>query len=240
VHHLKPGTPLSIELDGQTLKDVPWPGNGAVVWLDRVAGKWHVGAKPAAAMKTPARSGPFRDAFRNGMRFVVGTKGSPEENAWALQKARFDAESFWYRGNGFIPIVTDAEFDATKDGDHNVVLYGNANTNGAWPALLGQSPVQVHSGSISVGGKETKADNLGCLFVRPRPDSDVAAVGVVSGTGVKGMRLTDRLPFFVSGIGYPDCVVFGAEALLKGVPGVKQAGFFGNDWSVDHGEFVGK
>jgi hypothetical protein len=76
--------------------------------------------------------------------------------------------------------------------------------------------------------------------VRPRPDSDVAAVGVVSGTGVKGMRLTDRLPFFVSGIGYPDCVVFGAEALLKGVPGVKQAGFFGNDWSVDHGEFVGK
>ncbi len=232
--------PLSIELDGQALKDVPWPGSGAVVWLDRVGGKWHVGAKPAAAMKTPARSGPFRDAFRNGMRFVVGTKGSPEENAWALQKARFDAESFWYRGNGFIPIVTDAEFDATKDGDHNVILYGNANTNGAWTALLGQSPVQVRSGSISVGGKETKADNLGCLFVRPRPDSDVAAVGVVSGTGVKGMRLTDRLPFFVSGIGYPDCVVFGAEALLKGVPGVKQAGFFGNDWSVEHGEFVGK
>ena len=172
------------------------------------------------------------------MLFVVGTKGSPEENAWALRKARFDAENFWYRGNGFIQIVLDSSFDPAKDPNHNVVLYGNADTNAAWSALLGKGPVQVKSGSIVVGGRETKGDDLGCLFVRPRPGSHVASVGAVCGTGVKGMRLTDRLPFFVSGVGYPDCVLFGPEALTTGLTGVKAAGFFGNDWSVERGEFV--
>jgi hypothetical protein len=238
VRHLKPGAPVHIELDGQKLAEVPWPSDGGKIWLYRDNDKWRVGTKPAADTKSPPRSGPFRDAFRNRMIFVIGTKGSAEENAWALHKARFDTESFWYRGNGFIPIVTDQLFDPAKDRDRNVVLYGNADTNAAWKALLDKSPAQVKTGSASIGGRTTKGDNLGCLFARPRPGSDVASVGVVGGTGIKGMRLSDRLPFFISGIGYPDCVFLGPDALTKGLEGVKAAGFFGNDWSVEHGEFA--
>jgi pimeloyl-ACP methyl ester carboxylesterase len=238
VRHLKPGAPLSIELDGQRLADVPWPRDATKIWLYRDGDKWRVSEKPSTDTKSPARSGPFRDAFRNGVILVVGTKGSAEENAWALHKARFDSESFWYRGNGFIRIVTDQMFDPAKDRDRNVVLYGNADTNAAWTALLEKSPVQVQSGSVLIGGRASKGDNLGCLFIHPRPGSDVASVGAVCGTGIKGMRLTDRLPFFVSGVGYPDCVLLGPDALTKGLAGVKAAGFFGNDWSVEHGEFV--
>ncbi|HEV8000823.1 MAG TPA: prolyl oligopeptidase family serine peptidase, partial [Planctomycetaceae bacterium] len=221
VHHLKPDAPIHIELDGQKLADVPWPGDAGMIWLDHTGDKWRAGAKPTVATKTPARSGPFRNALRNEVLFVVGTKGSAEENAWALRKARFDAENFWYRGNGYIQVVLDSSFDPAKDPNRNVVLYGNADTNAAWSALLGKSPMQVTSASITIGGRETKGDHLGCLFVRPRPGSDVASVGAVSGTGVKGMRLTDRLPFFVSGVGYPDCVLFGPDALIKGMAGVK-------------------
>ncbi|HET6326580.1 MAG TPA: hypothetical protein VFG04_18030 [Planctomycetaceae bacterium] len=238
VRHLKPGAPVPIELDGQKLADVPWPGDVGKLWLDRIDDKWRVGVKPSGEVKSPARSGPFRNAFRNDVLFVVGTKGSAEENAWALRKARFDAESFWYRGNGSIQLVLDSSFDPAKDPDRNVVLYGNADTNAAWNALLGKSPVQLKSGSVTVGGRETKGDNFGCLFVRPRPGSETASIGAVTGTGVKGMRLTDRLPFFVSGVGYPDFVLFGPDALSKGMAGVNAAGFFGNDWSVERGEFV--
>jgi hypothetical protein len=237
VRHLAPDAALQVDLDGEQLKDVPWPGASATLWLEH-GEKWLVAQRPSADMKNPARSGPFREAFRNGVIFVVSTKGSADENTWALQKARFDAETFWYRGNGFIRIVPDSQFDPQQDRDHNVVLYGNADTNSAWKALLGNGPVPVKSGSIRIGARETKGDDLACLFVRPRPGSDVASVGVVSGTGLKGMRLTDRLPFFVSGVGYPDCILFGPEALTKGLAGVKAAGFFGNDWSVEHGEFV--
>jgi pimeloyl-ACP methyl ester carboxylesterase len=238
VRHLKPGASLQIELDGRQLKDVPWPRDVATIWFERFGDKWRPAGKPAPGTKTPARNGPFRDAFRNGVVFVVGTKGSLDENAWALRKARFDAENFWYRGNGFVQIVQDFQFDPAKDRDHNVVLYGNADTNAAWSALLGKGPVQVKCGSVLLGDRTTNGDDLGCLFVRPRPGSDAAAVAAVCGTGIKGMRLTDRLPFFISGVGYPDCVLFGPDALTKGLAGVKAAGFFGNDWSVEHGEFV--
>jgi hypothetical protein len=52
------------------------------------------------------------------------------------------------------------------------------------------------------------------------------------------MRLTDRLGYFVSGVGYPDCVVVGPEVLSQGSAGVRVAGVFGLDWTVTAGEFV--
>jgi dienelactone hydrolase len=238
VSHLKPGEPVHVELDGQKLGDAPWPAEGAKIWLDRAADKWHVGEKLPATAKSPTRGGPFRDAFRNRVFLVIGTHGSAAENAWALQKGRFDAETFWYRGNGLLEIVTDANFDPAKDRDRNVMLYGNADTNSAWASLLGESPVQVKSGVAKLGDREIKGDDLGCLFIRPRPGSDVAAVGAIAGTGIKGMRLTDRLPYFVSGIAYPDCVLMAGDVWSKGLPGVKAAGFFGNDWTVEHGDFA--
>lgn len=221
--------PLTVDLDGTKL-EAPWPAGGKL-WLDRTSTGWAVAAAPAGTQKGPQRSGPFREAFRNHVVFVVGTRGSAEENAWALAKARYDAESFWYRGNGFVPVVLDSDFDPAKEPDRNVVLYGNADTNAAWKPLLDESPVQVRKGAVAVGKREEKGDGLGMVLVRPRPGSDRALVGAVTGTGVVGMRRTDRLPYFISGVGYPDAVLFGPS-------GVRMAGFFGNDWAVESGEFA--
>ena len=40
-------------------------------------------------------------------------------------KARYDAEGFWYRGNGSIEVVPAVEFDAAREHDRGVILYGN-------------------------------------------------------------------------------------------------------------------
>jgi dienelactone hydrolase len=189
-------------------------------------------------MKGPARNGPFKDAFRHRMIFVYGTKGTAEENAWALAKARFDAETFWYRGNGSVDVMPDTAFDAQKEPDRGVVLYGNADSNGAWPALLSNSPVQVRRNQVKIGERALSGNDLACLFLRPRPGSATACVAVVSGTDLAGMKLTDRLNYFLSGVEYPDCTVIGPEMLREGVKGVRAAGFFGNDWSVDQGDFA--
>ena len=93
-------------------------------------------------------------------------------------------------------------------------------------------------GLSDVGDKKIAGDDAACFFVRPRPGSDVASVGVVAGSGLVGMRLTDRVAYFVSGVGMPDCLVLGPEMLETGTAGVRAAGYFGTDWSVEGGEFV--
>jgi pimeloyl-ACP methyl ester carboxylesterase len=245
--HVAPSKDLTVELDGQGLAGIPWKRGTGPLWISRQGGKWGVTLPPPPAdHKGPHRYGPFRDAFRNHMVFVYGTRGSAAENTWALAKARFDAETFWYRGNGSVDVVPDTAFDASRERDRNVILYGNADSNAAWRELLKVSPVQVRGGEIVVGGgpggdgRKLKGDNLACLFVRPRPGSAVASVGVVAGSGLPGMRLTDRLPVFVSGVGYPDCLVLGSETLSQGEAGVRGAGYFGLDWSVEGGEFAWK
>ena len=39
-------------------------------------------------------------------------------------------------------------------------------------------------------------------------------------------------------MGFPDDMIFSADMLQNGAKGIKMAGFFGNDWSVEKGEFV--
>ena len=116
-----------------------------------------------------------------------------------------------------------------------MIIYGHAESNAAWPALLAGSPVQVRRGSVRIGGRELSGDNLACLLVRPRPDSKQAAVAVVSGTGMTGLRLTERLAYFLSGVAYPDCSVFTARERESGDATLQAAGFFGIDWGVESG-----
>jgi hypothetical protein len=226
---------VTVDLDGDKLDAAPTEG---VIHLARRDGHWQLGSELRFSSKNPRRAGPFKEAFNHRMIFVYGTRGTPEENAWAFNKARFDAESWQYRGNGAVDLVADRDFDLTKDKDRSVILYGNADSNGAWPALLAESPVQVRRASVKVGNREMRGDDLACLFLRPRPGHPTASVAVVSGTGLPGSRLTERVPYFLSGVAFPDCTVFGIDTLREETKGVRVAGFFGNDWSVEKGEFV--
>jgi len=63
-------------------------------------------------------------------------------------------------------------------------------------------------------------------------------VGFVGGTGIEGMRLTNRLRYFVAGVAYPDLMVFGPKTLVDGTEDIRALGYFGNDWKVDTGEIV--
>ena len=224
-----------VRLDGQEVKAVP---QGPTLWLYKKDAAWTVGDAPSPAHKGPRRSGPFKDAFRNRMVFVYGTKGTAEERAWAFEKARFDAECFQYQGNGAVEVVADRDFDPAAEPDRNVILFGNAATNSAWAPLVGSSPVRVDKGFITVDGKRLEGRDLACLFLRPRPNSDIACVGVISGTGILGMRLTNTRSYLYAGYALPDLVIFSSDVGKVGGQGIKLAGFFGNDWGFGSGEFL--
>ena len=243
VVHVEPSNVASLSLDLSvfTSEDQPEAPSVQLAGMDGTLNGSHftrvdettwVASDADPAAKSPARNGPFKDALRHDMLAVVGTAGTPDENAWALAKARYDAESFWYRGNGSIDIVRDTDFDPSAEPDRSVILYGNASSNAAWGALLGDAPIQVANGKITLGSDGMDRNDLGILMAYPRPGSDVAMVAVIGGSGIVGMRTTDQFPFVTSGVHYPDWFIASPEIYLKADAGVVGAGFFGLDWSL--------
>ncbi|MCF7567409.1 alpha/beta hydrolase [Sabulilitoribacter arenilitoris] len=212
--------------------------NDKKVFFKKVNDIWQVTSSPSLKEKGPHRSGGFKDAFNNNVVFVYATNGTPTENVWYYNRARFDAETFWYRANGYIDIVKDVDFSLKKYADRNVVIYGNADNNKAWNMLLKDCPIQVKDYGVNFNGKTLFGNQWGMYFVVPRKDSDKASVGVVTATGSKGMKAAYMNHYLVNGTTFPDVLLFDDEVLQNGMPAVKCAGFFGNNWSVDTGDFV--
>ena len=236
---LTPGKPVTIILDNQILSDVQVPEDSKI-YLAKNNDKWELAKRPDPENKTPDRCGNFREAFNLDVLFVYGTHGNKQENKWAFDKARFDAEKIWYQGNGGILVIMDDNFDPIKYKDRSVILFGNSVTNSAWKKLLKNSPVQVNNNEIKVGTKEYKGNDLACLMIRPRPDSKVANVGSISGTGIKGMELVNIVQYFDQYMNLPDVVIYNSDILKSDDQGIQFTGYFGNDWSLKSGDFVSK
>ncbi len=206
------------------------------VFLKEQDGKWVVSQKPSPKEKGPHRNGGFKDAFNNHVVLVFATKGNDSENAWYYNRARFDAQTFGYLGNGSFEIVKDTDFKPSKFKDRNVVLYGNKDNNAAWNKLLKKCPVQVSDNEIRMGDKNLTGTQWGSFFIYPRPDSDAASVGVVTATGEEGMKAAFANDY-LGRDAFPDLIIFDAAMMADGISGLECAGFFGNDWSVENGDF---
>ncbi|MFZ5519005.1 MAG: prolyl oligopeptidase family serine peptidase [Candidatus Zhuqueibacterota bacterium] len=240
VSFLEPNRSVAVNLDGQDIATIAWPAQSKKIVLVNRANAWSVSAESSRSEKGPHRYGTFKDAFKNRFVFVYSTQGAEAENQWAFNKARFDAEQFWYQGNGSVDILSDMEFDPAQDTDRNVILYGNATTNAAWNKVLDKSEVEMSAGRMKLGDHVFKGDDVACLMIRPRKGSDIASVGIVGGTGIKGMKLTNARRYLFPGYAFPDCVIFSTDIFEKRIDGVLAAGFFGLDWSVKNGDFVAR
>ena len=187
--------------------------------------------------KGPHRNGGFKDAFRNNFVLVYATKGTKTENEWYYNRARVDAEMFYYRANGNVEIISDRDFNSYTYTDRNVIIYGNASNNTAWNTLLSDCPLQVKNGSLSLGKKQMNGSNYGAYFIYRKNDSDKASIGVVTATGTKGMKAAYANHYLLNGTTFPDVLIFNDSLLQKGIGGVECSGFFGNNWSYETGDF---
>ena len=231
--------PILFDLDHNVLKVEGVTENQEKIYVEFDIDIWkHLQNAPGKNEKGPHRYGTLKDAFNHNVVMVYGTNGNETENNWSRYKARYDAEVFWYQGNGAIDIISDVAFRPEDYPDRNVVIYGNTQTNLAWNKLLGHCPVRVSKGTVKFEDRVFTGNDLACLFIYPRNDSDVASVGIISGTGEVGMQMTNNLPYMLPGNGFPDYLILSSDWLEKGVEGIRAAGFFGNDWQIDSGDFV--
>lgn len=193
---------------------------------------WKALEKIDVREKNPIRSGTFKEAFNHRMIFVVGTGGSSKTNEANLAKAKYDAESWYYRGNGAVDIIMDKEFSAFKYPHRNIILFGNSENNSAWKKLLNDCPIQVDNKKITAGKQVWKGDDLASYFIWPQKDPKLL-IGVVASTGVSGMKSAYANQYFAGGSGFPDFMVFSSDLAKEGSKGIKLAGFYDNKWQLD-------
>lgn len=230
-------TTLTIDIDGSKLENISIE-NTSTLWLQRNADSWSVAQPPEQSSKGPHRNGLLKDAFKNRFVLVYGTHGTDEENEWMLSKARYDAETFWYRGNGSVDVVPDTMWREVAGVDRNVIVYGNSTINQAWKELTPENPCLVERGKWQLGKEPAKNESVAVGFIRPRAGSATASIGHIGGTDLPGMKASQRLPIFSSGTAYPDLIIASPDYLKDGSSSIRRVGFFGNDWSVDKGEWL--
>ncbi len=231
------GQRLTIRLDSLAPIQLTRPAGAASVFLKRSGTGWQRINRPGLDEKGPHRNGTFKEAFNRRMVYVYGTKGNTAENRWALEKARYDAESWHYRGNGAFDIVPDHAFKPADYVGRNIILIGNANTNGAWNSLLADCPITVKATGVQVGPNWHEGTELGGYFVWKKPGTASESIGVITGTGIKGMRAATANQYFAGGSGFPDYLFFGLDMLANGADAIVDAGFYDNDWRISNNQF---
>ena len=234
----KIGDSINIKLDEVVIAPHVVATSNDSLFLLHENGKWMISSKPQLYQKSPHRYGTFKDAFNNRMIFVYGTTGTKEESEWSFNKARYDAETWYYRGNGAVEVISDKEFTLEKYRDRGIIIFGNKTTNAAWKLVLNDCPIQVERNKITAGSKSWQGDDLGAYFVWPLRNSNVASVGVIAGTGIKGMQAANANQYFAGASGFPDFMIFNLQMAQSGSNGLKMAGFYDNDWKLSEAEFI--
>ena len=226
-----------VEIDQQVLEVEARKG---AIWFELEGETWtQASGAPPSNEKSSKRSSTFKAAFDQRFLLVVGTRGDAVEDEALLARAHYDAGVWRYRGNGRAEIRTDAEFlaDESATVGRNVILYGNRDTNAAWAEVLDSTcPVDVSNGAVELRqGDEVErheGTDLGCVFVYPRKGEDRTLVGVFGDSGLEATRLGSTLAPFVSGVGYPDFVLYDSTVLHEGDGGVLRAGWMTAEWRL--------
>ncbi len=221
--------PLELNINSQELTALT---ENRSLTLSKESGRWKVVKQIQSGEKSPERFGPFKAAFENRMIWVYGTHGTSEENKAGLAQVRFDQQRWWYRGNGNVLVIPDTLYSVNKYPDRNVILFGHADMNSAFKAVLPDDcPVEIHREEAKVNG-EIFTGSVGAYFLYPRKDSSQYSVAVVGASSVVAIRRNFLSRFYTSGVSLPDYTLFGAGFLEQADNAVLACGYFDNNWRI--------
>ncbi|MCU7548784.1 alpha/beta hydrolase-fold protein [Chitinophagaceae bacterium LB-8] len=231
-------TTVTIDLDSLNKISYTTSSDQDSLYLLKQNNQWGITNQPGFEQKGPHRYGTFKEAFNYKMVFVYGTIGSKDENEWSFNKARYDAETWYYRGNGAVDVISDKDYSQSLYKGRNVIIYGNANSNSAYKLLLQSCPIQLERNTVKAGNHIWKGDDLAAYFIWPMKGTNNNSIGVIGGTGLKGMNAATGNQYFAGGSGFPDFMVFSLGMLRTGGNEVKLAGFFDNAWKLSESEMI--
>ena len=168
--------------------------------------------------KTPARSGPFKNLFRDPFLLVYGDA-----------KDRADAQKFaleWKENaDGDAKIKAATEVSDADKAAFNLVLFGTRDSNPLLGEIADQLPLELTKNGYRSGEKVVAGQNLGLRMIWKSPWDKTRLIGVCSG----GWWGTD-LPINHKLDLIPDYIVYTQKTERDDTNVALDAGFFDGGW----------
>ena len=218
--------PIEITIDG---KDLSLDRSDDDIYLHNDQAGWRLAETVDYSGKNRIRS-HYEHLFNRPIVLVYGTNCDEKLMRANWAKARYDAEDFWRVADGHAHVVADKELTAEHLHDANVILYGNADTNSVWGKMLPNCPIDVRSGSVRIGDRSWKGDDLMTRFIRPLPGVDSGLVAVVGISGVDAARLVQPVSVIKDCGQMPDWTLMNAGS-IDGADAMA-SGEFDRDWNL--------
>ena len=170
-----------LSIDGQMIK----VNRGATTILEKVNGKWEMGGSTVGLWKKPKLQGPIDDAFLDSF-LIVLPSGKPANVDDRLAKwVDFEAKHFQDRWRALMRGEVRVKFDkdVTQDDHerHNLILWGDPETNSVWKKLADMLPVKYSAEAFELAGKSYSRDKHAPVLIYPNPESPSKYVVLNSG-----------------------------------------------------------
>ncbi|MGH8103283.1 MAG: S-layer protein [bacterium] len=207
-----------------------WDGESPIAFHKQGVGFYPGPRESPGLHKSANLFGPMKRAYFSPFIFVYGTTGGDEMTHINQRAAVVDAQTWWWRANGYVRVIADTEVTDEIARDYNLILYGGPETNAVTKEIQDRLPIKVEGAGVRLRGSRSEGGGLAARFVYPNPDQPDHLVLVIAGTDAEGMKLAAQAGLFTSGAGYPDYIVFDESVKTKGWGGFRAAGFFDNHW----------
>jgi dienelactone hydrolase len=217
------GTTFTI--DGQAL--VGRPFQGRQVTFEKTNGAWTIAkGEPAGLRKIHGLQGPVDDAFMDAFVCVrpTGAPWNAIADDWPGKTLSVFQTNFakWLRGD--VRVKNDRAVTDSDIADHNLILFGDPNSNSVIAKVIGRLPLRWTKSSIEIGGRTFSAADHVAVIVYPNPLNPKRYVVVNSGHtfGDEDFRGTNAWL-------YPR---LGDYAVLNANGDIALSGFFDERWQA--------
>ncbi len=181
-------------------------------------------------IKTPQRSGPIRDCYRDPFLLVYGTAGdAPARKKDGAAARRFALE--WQRfADGVPPLKADRAVTAADRKNYNLILFGTRSSNAILAQVADRLPVELTPAGYRLNDKNFAGKNLGLVLCYPSPFDARRLIVVQSGL-FWGDALAINHKFDLQ----PDYIVFDDSFdITDGTNRALAAGFFDGNWRLQN------
>lgn len=164
---------IQITVDGQHVAgQMPQTDRSFHVSLIQENGQWKVGEFPKDPLrKKPNLQGPIDDALMDSFVFVqpTGKSSHPRVKAWAEQELERAVEHWRRHFRGHARVKKDTEITADDIQNHNLILWGDPQSNQVIKKIADQLPIRWSNNAITARNQNHSAEDHALIAIYPNP-----------------------------------------------------------------------